>query len=483
MNPTTKRRTGFQARSTDPSEASNDHLTRRRFLTRGSAGIGAIALASLLRDGNADELLPHIAPKAKRVIYLHMSGGPSQIETFDPKPQLEKWHGKEIPPSVRGKQRLTTMTRTQAKILVAKSEHQFAQVGNAGLSMNVLFEETAKVVDELCVIRSLQTDPINHDPAVTFLQTGSPLAGRPAMGSWLSYGLGSENANLPAFVVLMSGGGGQPVPSRYWHNGFLPSRHQGVQFQSQGDPVLYLSNPKGISHENRGQMIKRISELNRLRHAQVGDPEIEARIDAFQLAYRMQTSVPELMDISAESPHTLESYGAKPGGGSFANNCLLARRLAESGVRFIQLYDRGWDHHDNITKSIPGKIKSVDKPSAALIRDLKERGMLDETLVIWGGEFGRTAYAQTRSKIFGRDHHPRCFSIWMAGGGIRPGVVHGETDDFSYNVAKDGVHVHDLQATMMHLLGIDHERLTFRFKGRDFRLTDVHGKVIRQILA
>jgi hypothetical protein len=302
------------------------------------------------------------------------------------------------------------------------------------------------------------------------------------MGSWLSYGLGSENANLPTFLVLLSGGG-QPVPSRYWHNGFLPSKHQGVQFQSKGDPVLYLSNPQGISHENRGKMIERISELNRLRHLQVGDPEIEARIDAFQLAYRMQTSVPDLMDISRESPATLEAYGAKPGGGSFANNCLLARRLAEAGVRFIQLYDRGWDHHDDITKNIPGKINTVDKASAALIRDLKQRGMLEETLVIWGGEFGRTAYAQTRSKAFGRDHHPRCFSIWMAGGGIKGGIVHGETDDFSYNVARDKVHIHDLQATILHLLGIDHEHLTFRFKGRDFRLTDVHGKVVHQVLA
>ncbi|HBI32567.1 MAG TPA: sulfatase [Verrucomicrobiales bacterium] len=463
-------------------EPHQDPLTRRRFLTRGSAGIGAAALASLLRDGSADELLPHFAPKAKRVIYLHMSGGPSQIETFDPKPQLEKWHGKEIPPTVRGKQRLTTMTRTQAKILVAKSEHKFMQVGDAGLEMNVLFKETAKVVDELCFIRSLSTEPINHDPAVTFLQTGSLLSGRPSMGSWLSYGLGSENANLPTFLVLLSGGG-QPVPSRYWHNGFLPSKHQGVQFQSKGDPVLYLSNPQGISHENRGKMIERISELNRLRHLQVGDPEIEARIDAFQLAYRMQTSVPDLMDISRESPATLEAYGAKPGGGSFANNCLLARRLAEAGVRFIQLYDRGWDHHDNITKNIPGKINTVDRASAALIRDLKQRGMLEETLVIWGGEFGRTAYAQTRSKAFGRDHHPRCFSIWMAGGGIKGGIVHGETDDFSYNVARDKVHVHDLQATILHLLGIDHEHLTFRFKGRDFRLTDVHGHVVHQLLA
>ena len=466
---------------TDPIQ---DPYTRRQFLNRGSAGLGAAALASLLNGSEgAGILLPHIAPKAKRVIYLHMSGGPSQIETFDPKPQLEDWHGKEIPPSVRGNQRLTTMTRTQAKILVAKSEHKFTRFGKSGQTMNVLFKETGKIADELCVIRSLYTEPINHDPAVTFLQSGSPLAGRPSMGSWLSYGLGSENSNLPAFVVMLSGGGGQPVPSRYWHNGFLPSRHQGVQFQSQGDPVLYLSNPKGISHENRGRIIGRISELNRMRFEQVGDPEIEARIDAFQLAYRMQTSVPELMDISKESPETLERYGAKPGAASFANNCLLARRLAEAGVRFIQLYDRGWDHHDKITPEVTKKINQADRPSAALVRDLKDRGMLDDTLVIWGGEFGRTAYAQTRNKVFGRDHHPRCFSIWMAGGGIKPGITYGETDDFSYNVSKDGVHVHDLQATILHLLGIDHQQLSYRFKGRDFRLTDVHGKVVEPILA
>lgn len=457
----------------------NDHpLIRRQFLTRGSAGLGAAALHGLLHGAT----LPDFAPKAKRVIYLHMSGGPSQIETFDPKPQLEKWHDKEIPPSVRGNQRLTTMTRTQAKILVAKSEHKFAQFGASGQTMNIEFKETAKIADEICIIRSMYTEPINHDPAVTFLQTGSPLAGRPAMGSWLSWGLGSENANLPAYVVLSSGGG-QPVPSRYWHNGFLPSRHQGVKFQSQGDPVLYLTNPKGITHENRGKIIDRISELNRLRHAEVGDPEIEARIDAFQLAYRMQTSVPQLMDISKEPKEVLERYGASPGAASFSNNCLLARRLAESGVRFIQIYDRGWDHHGSVTKNITNKIEQTDKPCAALIRDLKERGMLDETLVIWGGEFGRTAYAQTRDAVFGRDHHPRCFSIWMAGGGIKGGTTIGETDDFSYNIAKDGVHVHDLQATILHLLGIDHERLTYRFKGRDFRLTDVHGRIVHEILS
>ena len=466
-----------------------DPQTRRTFLGRTSCGLGAAAFAHLLASNNsasASGVLgsPTLAPKAKakRVIYLHMSGGPSQLETFDPKPELVKWDGKPLPESVRGDQRLTTMTSGQGKINVMASQHKFAKHGQAGIDMNVLFKHMPAIADDLCMIRSAFTDPINHDPAVTFLQTGSPLSGRPSMGSWLSYGLGSANENLPAFVVLLSGGG-QPVPSRYWHNGFLPSKHQGVKFQSSGDPVLFLSNPKGMSRENRKKTIDRISALNKLKQKQVGDPEIEARIDAFQLAYRMQSSVPELMDISHEPKSVLESYGAQPGKPSFAANCLLARRLAESGVRFIQLYDRGWDHHDGITGAINGKINTVDKASTALIQDLKTRGMLDDTLVIWGGEFGRTTYAQTRNKNFGRDHHPRCFSMWMAGGGIKPGMLYGSTCDFGYNITKDPVHVHDLQATILHLLGIDHEALTFRFKGRDFRLTDVHGKVVHDILS
>ena len=457
-----------------------DPLTRRVFLHRTSAGLGAAAVAQLLAEGASTAT--HSVPKAKRVIYLHMSGGPSQLETFDPKPQLQTWNGKPLPDSVRGRQRLTTMTRGQAEINVMASEHTFAPYGQSGITMNVLFKHLRPLADEMCMIRSLHTEPINHDPAVTFLQTGSPLAGRPSMGSWLSYGLGSANANLPAFVVLLSGGG-QPVPSRYWHNGFLPSRHQGVKFQSASDPVLYLSNPRGMRQENRRRTIERINAFNRLKYEQTGDPEIEARIDAFQLAYRMQSSVPELMDISREPERTLRAYGAQPGKPSFAANCLLARRLAESGVRFIQLYDRGWDHHDGITGGIANKINGVDKPSAALIHDLRKRGLLEETLVIWGGEFGRTTYAQTRSANFGRDHHPRCFSIWMAGGGVKPGITYGETDEFGYNVARDGVHIHDLQATILHLLGINHKKLIYRFKGRDFRLTDVHGNVVRGLLA
>ncbi|MEM7385976.1 MAG: DUF1501 domain-containing protein [Verrucomicrobiota bacterium] len=465
-----------------------DPQTRRTFLSRTSGGLGLAALGQLLSESavaSGGGVLPHLhgLPKAKRVIYLHMSGGPSQLETFDPKPGLAAWNGKPLPESVRGNQRVTTMTRSQAEFNVMASEQAFGRYGQGGLTMNRHFKELPGVADELCLIRSMHTEPINHDPAVTFLQSGSPLAGRPSMGSWLSYGLGTANANLPAFVVLLSGGGGQPVPSRYWHNGFLPSRHQGVKFQSAGDPVLFLSDPKGMSRQNRGRTIERINELNRLRYAEVGDPEIEARIDAFQLAYRMQASVPELMDISRESKSVLKLYGAEPGKPSFAANCLLARRLAESGVRFIQLYDRGWDHHDGISGAIKNKIGSVDRASAALIRDLRQRGLLDDTLVIWGGEFGRTTYAQTRSKDFGRDHHPRCFSLWMAGGGVKPGMTYGATDDFGYNVAENGVHVHDLQATILHLLGIDHEALTYRFKGRDFRLTDVHGRVVREILA
>jgi len=468
-----------------------EQTTRRNFLSRTSGGLGTAALLNLLGEQSTTAApsatggvlpRPHFPARAKRVIYLHMSGGPSQIETFDPKPVLTKQHGRPLPDSIRMGQRLTTMTSTH-KIRAAKSDHKFGRYGKCGHEMNVLFKNLSKVSDELCVVRSMYTEPINHDPAVTFLQTGSGVAGRPCIGSWLSYGLGSQNRDLPEFVVLLSSGG-QPVLSRYWHNGFLPSKHQGVQFQSKGDPVLFLSNPKGIDQKNRGQLVTDIAALNKLRFEKIGDPEIEARIDAFQLAYRMQTSVPELMDLSKESKATLDRYGAKPGASSFANNCLLARRLVERGVQFIQLYDRGWDHHGAIATNMTRKIREVDGPCAALIADLKQRGLLDDTLVIWGGEFGRTSYSQhNRGKQYGRDHHPRCFSIWMAGGGIKPGLNYGRTDDYGYNVVENGVHVHDLQATIMHCLGIDHKRLTYRFKGRDFRLTDVHGKVVQDLLA
>ena len=456
-------------------------LARRQFLTRSAGGLGALALSQLMGPSNAAELKNHFPARAKRVIYLFMSGGPSQMETFDPKPKLRELHGQPLPESIRQGQRLTSMTSGYDP-KIAQSEHEFNRMGQCGHEMNVLFKHLSGVADDISIVRSLHTEPINHDPAVTFLQTGSGVEGRPCMGSWLSYGLGTENSDLPAFVVLVSSGG-QPLLSRYWHNGFLPSRHQGVQFQTQGDPVLFLSDPKGIDRNNRGQMIERMNQLNRMRYQEIADPEIEARIDAFEMAFRMQASVPELMDLSSETKQTLEMYGAQPGQSSFANNCLLARRLAERGVRFIQLYERGWDHHGAVNSSMRNKIPQVDRPCAALIKDLKQRGLLEDTLVIWGGEFGRTSYSQhNRGKEYGRDHHPRCFNIWMAGGGIRPGVNYGRTDELGYNVIENEVHVHDLQATILHCLGIDHEQLTYRFKGRDFRLTDVHGKVVQDLI-
>ena len=475
----------------DPFDAA---MTRRAFLTRTSAGLGSAALASLLapaswatqmqsRGGGLDAI-PHFAPKAKRVIYLFMAGGPSHLDLFDPKPKLNEMHAQELPPSVRGKERLTLMTRHQEHHLIVGSPYKFARHGESGQEISELLPNIARIADDIAIIRSMHTEPINHDPAVTFMQTGSQVAGRPCMGSWLSYGLGTENTNLPAFVVLLSVGRiEQPVLSRYWHNGFLPSEHQGVQFQSQGDPVLFLTNPGGIDHESRGEMIKRINDLNRLHHGDVGDPEILARVRQFELAYRMQTSVPELMDIKNEPESMLKMYGAEPGKSSFANNCLLARRLAERGVRFIQLYHRGWDHHSHLQKHLPEQCRQTDQASAALIEDLKQRGMLDDPLVIWGGEFGRTSYCQGElNEHLGRDHHSDCFALWMAGAGIKPGVTLGKTDDFGYNIAEDPIHVNDFQATVLHQLGIDHERLTYKFQGRDFRLTDVAGKIIQPIL-
>ena len=469
---------------------SYHRITRRRFLTRTSAGLGSMALASLLNpkllSSPAEGVKPpHFAPKAKRVIYLFMSGGPSHIDLFDNKPLLREQQGKELPASVRGAQRVTLMTRNQSGFPVAGSVFKFTRHGRSGQEMNELLPHIGKIADDIAIIRSMHTEPINHDPAVNFLLTGSGLAGRPTIGSWLSYGLGNENRNLPAFIVLLSGAGGQPVIPRYWSNGFLPSRYQGVQFRSQGDPVLYLSNPPGMDPDDRKLLIDGVNELNRMRYEALGDSEIETRINAYELAYRMQTSVPELMDISGEPKAVQQLYGAEPGKVSFANNCLLARRLAERGVRFIQLYHRDWDHHVDLPNRMRAQCKETDQASAALIRDLKARGMLDDTLVIWGGEFGRTTYCQgklTREK-YGRDHHPRCYSIWMAGGGIKGGITYGKTDDFGYNIVEDGVHVHDFQATLLHLLGIDHERLTYRFQGRDFRLTDISGTVVKQLLA
>jgi hypothetical protein len=472
-------------------------LTRRRFLTRTSAGLGMAAVASILNPRlfaetgkpRPDKLgllgQPHFPAKAKSVIYLFQGGGPSHVDLYDHKPMLKKMHGQEMPKSVLGTQRVTLMTRNQGHFKAASTPYQFAKHGKSGAELSELLPHLAGVADDLCILRALHTEPINHDPAVTFMQTGRPTPGLPCMGSWLTYGLGAESNDLPAFVVMISGPFDQPIPSRYYHSGFLPSQYQGVQFQAGKDPVLYLTNPEGINPENRGRLIQGINELNHLKHQAVGDPEIETRISSFELAFRMQTSVPELMDISKEAKNVMEMYGPEVGQpGSFAANCLLARRLVERGVRFVQLFHRGWDQHGNVVKDIKRQTLATDQPAAALVKDLKARGLLDQTLVIWGGEFGRTAYGQgDLNGGFGRDHHPRCFSVWLAGGGIKGGLTLGRTDDFGYNVAADGVHVNDLHATLLHCLGIDHERLTYRFGGRDFRLTDVAGRVERRILA
>ncbi len=429
----------------------------------------------------------HHPPKAKRVISLFMAGGPSQFETFDPKPTLSRLHGQELPLSVRGSQRLTGMSGNQATLPLAGSPFSSARHGRAGAWVSEIMPHTARVVDDLCIVRSMFTEAINHDPAITFLQTGAQQSGRPSLGAWLDYGLGTQNKNLPSFVVLITRGRvDQPLYARLWGSGFLPSAHQGVQFRAGRDPVLFLSNPDGVSEQSRGLMLDRLADLHRHAASVEADPTVEARVNQYEMARRMQSSVPEVMDLSKESPASLALYGPdvqKPG--SFASHCLLARRLAERGVRFIQLYHQGWDNHGGLPVGIRRQCLDTDQPAAALITDLKQRGLLDDTLVVWGGEFGRTAYSQGKllPQDFGRDHHPRCFSMWMAGGGIKAGHVHGETDDFGYNVIRDGVHVHDLHATLLHLLGIDHERLTFRFQGRRFRLTDVHGQVMRGLCA
>jgi hypothetical protein len=467
-------------------------MTRRHFFSLTSAGIGIPALASLLSAEQHGGLpgLPHFAPKAKRVIYLFQSGGPSQMELFDYKPRLRELQGSELPASIRMGQRLTGMTSGQSTFPVVPSRYPFAQHGKCGAWVSELLPHTAKVADELCFVKSMHTEAINHDPAITFFQTGAQLAGRPSIGAWLSYGLGSESKDLPAFVVMVSQGTGrpndQPLYDRLWGSGFLPSKYQGVKFRSVGDPVLYLSNPAGFSDRLRRRFIDDLSKLNQLKLQEFGDPEISTRVAQYEMAYRMQTSVPELTDISREPEHVFELYGPearKPG--SYAANCLLARRLAERGVRFIQLFHRGWDQHAKLPKQIAGQCRDTDQPTAALIQDLKERGMLDDTLVVWSGEFGRTVYCQgtLTAEDYGRDHHPRCFTIWMAGGGIRSGITYGETDDYCYNIARDPVHVNDLHATILHCLGIDHTKLTFKFQGRHFRLTDVHGNVVKKILA
>ena len=471
--------------------AGADRLTRRHFFGRSATGLGAAALASLLgQDAHGETALPvsHIAPKAKRVIWMFQSGAPSQIDLFDYKPRLAEFHKQELPASIRMGQRLTGMTSGQTSFPVVASKFKFAQHGQSGTWLSEMLPHTAKIVDEMCLIRSMHTEAINHDPAITFIQTGSQLPGRPSFGSWVDYGLGTMNEDLPAFVVMISKGAtkGQGLLSRLWGSGFLPSQYQGVKLRGVGDPVLYLSDPQGMDREGRRQMLDGLAQLNGMQYDDVGDPEITARIAQYELAFRMQTSVPELMDLSHESAHTFEMYGEdskKPG--TYAANCLLARRLVERGVRFIQLYHRDWDHHGGLPDRMVQQCKETDQASAALVQDLKQRGLLDETLVIWGGEFGRTVYCQgaITDTTYGRDHHPRCFSMWMAGGGIKPGMVLGETDEYSYNIVSDPVHVHDLQATILNQLGLDHTKLTFRFQGRDFRLTDVHGKVVTNVLA
>ncbi len=466
-------------------------ISRRDILGQMATGLGATALASLLaRDAtSADAFTPHHAPKAKRVIFLFQSGAPSQLDLFDHKPQLANLRATELPDSIRQGQRLTGMTSRQASFPIAPSKFKFAQHGNSGAWVSELLPHTAKLADELCFIRSMHTEAINHDPAITFCQTGAQIAGRPSIGAWLSYGLGSENQDLPTFVVLVSQGSGnkgdQPLYDRLWGSGFLPSKYQGVKFRSTGDPVLFLSNPDGIDGTTRREMLDDVAALNRLNEQRYHDPEIATRIAQYELAFRMQTSVPELIDFSGEDEKTLASYGPEvTRRGSYAYNCLLARRLAERGVRFVQLFHRGWDQHTSLPKQIVAQCGDTDQPTAALISDLKHRGLLDDTLVVWGGEFGRTVYCQgpLTAEDYGRDHHPRCFTVWLAGAGIKPGFTHGQTDDFSYNITADPVHVHDLHATILYLLGIDHTRLTFKYQGRHYRLTDVHGNIVRPIL-
>jgi len=484
----------------DPLEQYALQITRRSLFRKAAAGIGAMALGTLVDNpvnGQATDPLRrgalgsgHFAPKAKRVIYLFQNGAPAQQDLFDYKPGLAERFDQDLPDSIRGGQRITGMTSGQERFPIAPTIFKFSKYRNQqdGLWVSELYPHTARMAHELCVIYTVHTEAINHEPGITFLQTGSQQPGRPSMGSWISYGLGRINENLPAFVVMISQGFGnmQAISNRLWSSGFLPSEHQGVNFRGSGDPVLFLSDPPGISRADRRRMLDAVSQLNQQEYDRAQDTEILARIAQYEMAYRMQMSVPELTNIETEKQATLDLYGpAVRTPGSFAYNCLMARRLAERGVRFIQLYNRGWDQHGNLPKEISQQAEATDQPQAGLLQDLKQRGMLDETLVIWGGEFGRTTYCQgTLTKTnYGRDHHPRCFTIWMAGGGVQPGITYGKTDDYCYNIVENGLSVHDLHATIMHLLGIDHERLTYRYLGRDFRLTDVHGKIITDLLA
>ncbi|WP_162850223.1 DUF1501 domain-containing protein [Maribacter aurantiacus] len=483
----------------------NKNYTRRDFLIKTSLGMGALSLGSLMDSsllfGNTPKTVqrdfangggvlgqPHFAPKAKRIIYLFQSGAPSQLDLFDYKPLLNKMQGQDLPESVHGGQRLTGMTSGQASLPLAGTLSTFNQFGDSGAWMTDLMPHTSKIVDDLCFIKSMYTEAINHDPAITFMQTGSQLPGRPSMGSWLSYGLGTDNKNLPEFVVLVTKGktGGQPLYSRLWGNGFLPSQHQGVQFRAGKDPVLYLTNPPGVDSQGRREQLDYLQKLEQLNQKDIGDPEIMARMAQYEMAFRMQTSVPEIMDTSDEPEYIYDMYGEDSKvPGTFAANALLARRLAERDVKFIQLYHQGWDQHGNLPSALKRQCKDTDQATAALITDLKQRGMLEDTLVIWGGEFGRTNYSQGQltATNFGRDHHGKCFTIFMAGAGIKGGMTLGATDEFGFNITQRPVHIHDFQATVMHLLGIDHERLTFKFQGRRYRLTDVHGEVVKEILA
>lgn len=471
---------------------------RRKFLSKLSLGVGSLALGSLLVpdlfSGKSDaeeammSALPHFAPKAKRIIYLFQNGAPSQLESFDYKPLLNKRMGEELPESIRGGQRLTGMTAGQSSFPLVGSYYKFNQYGESRAWISEAFPYTSKIVDDICIVKSMHTDAINHDPALTFFQTGAQVGNRPSMGSWLSYGLGSENSNLPAFSVLLSRGrgNGQGVYSKLWSNGFLDATHQGVQFSNSEDPVLYLKDPESMSRSERRKMIDQIAALNELNLKEFNDPEIAAKVQQYEMAYRMQTAVPEMTDVSKEPESIIKLYGPDclvPG--TYAANCLLARKLSESGVRFVQLYHQGWDQHGNLPNEMKLQAEDVDQASAALITDLKQRGLLDETLVIWGGEFGRTNYCQGKMVVdnYGRDHHPRAFSIWMAGGGVKSGMVYGKTDEFGYNITENPVHVHDFQATVLHLMGIDHERMTYKHLGRRYRLTDVSGTVVKDLIA
>lgn len=469
---------------------------RRNFLLKSTMGLGALALGYLLRPdkllfpkSNEEAILDGLrnyAPKAKRVIFLFQSGGPSQLELFDYKPELVQRHGQQLPDSVRKGQRLTGMSAGQSSLPLTASKFNFAQHGQSGAWVSDLLPYTAAIADDLCFVKSMYTEAINHDPAITFFQTGSQIPGRPSMGAWLSYGLGSDNENLPAFIVLVSKNrSGQPLYARLWGNAFLPSAHQGVQFRSESDAVLFLKNPEGLDPEDRKMMLDHLAQLHHAQYLSTGDSEIEANIQRYEMAYRMQSAVPEVMDLSREPDWVFEMYGPDSRDpGTYAANCLMARRLAEQNVKFIQLYHQDWDHHGGLPSGIQAQCKTTDQPSAALVKDLKQRGLLDDTLVIWGGEFGRTNYSQGKltADNYGRDHHPRCFSLWMAGGGVKPGITYGETDELGYNIVQNPVHVHDLQATILHLLGIDHEQLTFKHQGRRYRLTDVHGELVRGII-